>query len=77
MSPDLFIPLPGQRATLPTPADDLQERAARLWPDSAPLRDKWISAVRSLRDGRGWILDPGTPAPGWCARPLPPAAYRS
>ena len=35
----------------------LQDAAARLWPDSPAMRDRWISAVRYLRDGRGWIAD--------------------
>lgn len=79
MTEDLPIPMPGQRYIVPMTPDDsnvkplmpeeLDMRALRLWPNSPAMREKWVSAVRTLRAGRGWVLDPGTPAPGWHAQP--------
>lgn len=42
--------------------DDLDERAARLWPDDAPHavhnRAEWKRAVRLVRETkRGWVCD--------------------
>ena len=43
--------------------DDLQARAARLYPNSEYLQQEWIRSVRELRAGRGWLMDAGTRAP--------------
>jgi hypothetical protein len=40
------------------PRDELQQRAARLWPDSDYLQREWLRAVRVVRQsGGGWLLD--------------------
>lgn len=50
------LALAAQPAAQPDPA--LQERAARLWPDSQPLQVEWLRAVALVRSTRrGWRLD--------------------
>jgi hypothetical protein len=36
----------------------LQQRAARLWPDSPALQAEWLRAVEVVRStSKGWLLD--------------------
>ena len=42
----------------PQPDQALQQRAARLWPDSPALQAEWLRAVAVVRSTRrGWPLD--------------------
>lgn len=38
--------------------DELQQRAARLWPDSDYLQREWLRAIAVVRrSSSGWLLD--------------------
>lgn len=44
--------------TAQRPAVPLEQRAARLWPDSPALQAEWLRAVAVVRSTRrGWRLD--------------------
>lgn len=70
---DTIIPLPRSLRDASRVSLDpkLKRQAERLWPDSLPHaahnRAAWLRSVQQLRNSRGWVLDKGTPAPGWCA----------
>ena len=41
-----------------SPRDELQQRAARLWPDSDYLQREWLRAIAVVRrSSSGWLLD--------------------
>lgn len=46
---------------------ELRDRAERLWPDSEHNRRQWLRSVGQLRAAGRWVLDAGTPPPGWHA----------